>query len=315
MLNLWPQGSPSPNVLAAGLATAPFPSRVDALATHAEVMAVEAEPSRILETDPVRRQPSGVETSGPLLFVRYAFPPNHHGYCGPADSAAFFEYGVTGIVDGGLRAQAREFAGAWPYLELIAGATGRSDPLDRHVVEAYWVGNALLDRIGTTAIGGSMEERFRHKAGPRFSNLADGVIAGGVPHHSFVVFCIYPWVGLLGDDRRAAQALTVLDQCRIRWGRVLAVHGDQVVAESSPLTWDGRRLGLGPLKTETVTRSFDGVGQLATIEVGDWVSLHWEWVCDRLTSRQLASLRHYTQRHIGLVNAAGARSGPAMTLG
>ncbi|MGZ5373161.1 MAG: DUF6390 family protein, partial [Aeromicrobium sp.] len=22
---------------------------------------------------------------GPVLFARYAFPPNSHGYCGPAD--------------------------------------------------------------------------------------------------------------------------------------------------------------------------------------------------------------------------------------
>jgi hypothetical protein len=279
------------------------------------VIAMQTDPRLVLRTDAVRPHPSSGQTSGPLLFVQYAFPPNHHGYCGPADSTAFFEYGVSGTVDGGLRAQAREFAGAWPYLELIAGATGCSDPLDRRVVEAYWVGNPLLDRIGTTAIGGSMEDRFRHRAGPRFSNLTDGVIAGGVPHHSFVVFCIYPWVGLLGDDRRAAQALTVLDQCRIRWGRVLALHGDQVVVESSPLTWDGRRLGFGPLQTETVIRSFDGVGLLAEIEVGDWVSLHWEWVCDRLDARQLGSLKHYTQRHVAIVNDAGARSGPAMTLG
>ena len=273
------------------------------------------EPRPIPGSDSVRTRPPTVHTSGPLLFVRYAFPPNSHGYCGPADSTAFFEYGVSGAVDGGLRAQAREFAGAWPYLELIAGATGCSDPLDRRVVEAYWVGNPLLDRVGTSAMGGSMEERFRHQAGPRFSLLADGVISGGVPHHSFVVFCIYPWVGLLGDDRRAAQALTVLDQCRIRWGRVLDLHGDQVVVESSPLTWDGRRLGLGPPRAETVIRSFDGVGLLAEIEIGDWVSLHWEWVCDRLTARQLAALQHYTQRHVAIVNAAGARSGPAMTLG
>ena len=43
---------------------------------------------------------------------------------------------------------AREFAGAWPYLELIAHGTGLDDPLDRRVVEAYWVGSPRLDRSG-----------------------------------------------------------------------------------------------------------------------------------------------------------------------
>src|SRR4029450_6228176 len=150
-------------------------------------------------------QPSS--PSGPVLFARYAFPPNHHGYCGPADSAGFLQLGVAGD-DRGLRAMAREFAGAWPYLELIAHGTGLEDPLDRRVVEAYWVGSHRLDRIGVRAIGDSMEHRFRRKTGPLFGSLTEGVLAGGVPHHSFAVFCIYPWVGLLGDDRRAPQALT-----------------------------------------------------------------------------------------------------------
>ncbi len=250
-----------------------------------------------------------------MLFVRYAFPPNHHGYCGPDDSATFFEYGATGTVDGGLRAQAREFAGAWPYLELIAGATGVPDPLDRRVVEAYWVGNRLLDQVGVSHIGNSMEERFRFRSGPRFTSLTEGVLAGGVPHHSFHVFCIYPWVGLLGDDRRAEHALTVLDRCRIRWGQVRALHGDQVVVHSSSLTWDGRRLELGPPATETVVRSRDGVGLLGELEVGDWVSMHWEWVCDRLTEHQLASLRSYTRRHLAIVNDGVGQSGPAVVLG
>jgi len=249
-----------------------------------------------------------------LLFVRYAFPPNHHGYCGPADSLAFFEHGVSGTDDRELRDLARQFAGAWPYLELIAAATGLQDPLDRRVVEAYWVGSPRLDQVDTWAIGGSMEERFRYVAGPRFSNLAASVVAGGVPHHSFAVFCVYPWVGLLGDDRRAAQALTVLDRCRIRWGQVKALHGDQVVVESRPLTWDGRTLGLGDRQTETAVCSMDGVGLVTEIAVGDWVSLHWEWVCDRLTEHQVAALRHYTLRHLEVVNGAEARSSPLTLL-
>ncbi len=251
--------------------------------------------------------------SGPVMFARYAFPPNSHGYCGPADNVAFFEQGVTGEDDGGLRAMAREFAGAWPYLELIAHSTGLADPLDRRVVEAYWVGSPRLGHVGISAIGDSMEQRFRFTSGPRFSSLAEGVLAGGVPHHSFAVFCIYPWVGLLGDDRRAAQALTVLDRCRIREGKVISLHGDQVLVESTPLAWDGRRLGYGTPELETVIRSIDGVGMASEIAVGDWVSLHWEWLCDRLSEQQRRFLRHYTDRHLAIVNEAGL-SGPVALL-
>ncbi len=256
-------------------------------------------------------KPAALEVSGPVLFARYAFPPNHYGYCGPADTAGFLELGVAGD-DRGLRAMEREFAGAWPYLELIAHGTGLDDPLDRRVVEAYWVGSPRLDRIGVRAIGNSMENRFRRRSAPRFGSLAEGVLAGGVPHHSFAVFCIYPWVGLLGDDRRAAQALTVLDRCRIRWGRVLGVALDQVSVESRPLTWDGRQLSYGPAEVETVVRALDGVGLASAPAVGDWVALHWDWMCDRITERQARLLKAYTDRHLTIVNTAGQ---PAAMLG
>ena len=264
-----------------------------------------------------RRATTGASraAAGPVLFVRYAFPPNLHGYCGPADNTGFFDYGVTGAIDPGFRRMAQAFAGAWPYLELIAGATGIPDPLDRRVVEAYWVGNALLDRVGVRATGDSMEDRFRHRSGRRFGDLAEGVVAGGVPHHSFHVFCIYPWTGLLGDDRRAEQALTVLDRCRIRWGRLTSVLGDQVVVESQALTWDGHGLALAPPAPETVVRAVDGLGMVPDLAVGDWVSMHWEWVCDRLDERQLRTLRRYTARHLDIVNHRVEHSGPALALG
>ena len=245
---------------------------------------------------------------GPVLFARYAFPPNSHGFCGPADSGSFFEHGVAGVDDGGLRALAQQFAGAWPYLQLIAAATGLDDPLDRRVVEAYWVGSPRLDRVGTRAVGDSMEDRFRARTGPRFGSLTEGVLAGGVPHHSFAVFCIYPYTGLLTDGRKAASALAVLDRCRIRWGRVLAVQGDQVVVRSSPLTWDGDVLAVGPPEDETVVQSVDGVGMVGGVAPGDWVSLHWEWVCDRLSEAQVGRLRRYTERHLAIVNDRSFRS-------
>jgi hypothetical protein len=258
---------------------------------------------------------AAASSPGPVLFARYAFPPNSHGFCGPADSGGFFQYGVAGVDDRGLRAMAQQFAGAWPYLQLIAAATGLDDPLDRRVVEAYWIGSPRLDQVGTRSVGDSMEDRFRVMTGARFGSLAEGVLAGGVPHHSFAVFCIYPYTGLLTDRRKAPHALTVLDRCRVRWGRVLAVQGDRVVVDSQPLTWDGQTLRLGPGEPETVVRSVDGIGMVGSVQPGDWVSLHWEWVCDRLTESQVLLLRRYTHRHLAIVNDRQTRSAVPALLG
>jgi hypothetical protein len=270
----------------------------------------------MIERDGTSLRPAPAHpTPGPILFVRYAFPPNHHGYCGPNDNVGFFQYGAAAVVDQGLRALAGQFAGAWPYLELIAGATGIADPLDRRVVEAYWIGNPLLDSVGVRPLGNSMEDRFRLRTGRDFPSVTDTVLSGGMPHHSYHVFCIYPWVGLLGEDRRGTQALNVLDKCRIRWGQVRQVLGDQVIVESQPLTWDGRQLTLGPVEPETAVRSIDGVGMLPELIPGDWVSLHWEWICDRLSATQLAAIRHYTALHLSIANAQLGQRGIAAALG
>ena len=217
-------------------------------------------------------------TAGPVLFVRYALAPNRLGYCGPADSDEFLQYGVAGRVDPGFRRLAKQFEGAWPQLARIAAATGTSEPLDREVVEAYWIGNRLLERV---------------RVGPGDE---------GMPHHSHQVFCVYPWARLLPQEHARAQALRVLDQCRIRWGQVMADLGTDVVVSSRPLVWDGHGLALGPTREETAIRGVDGVSLLGRLRPGDWVSLHWEWVCDRLTPPQLVALRHYSERHLRLAN-------------
>ncbi|MDQ6658334.1 MAG: DUF6390 family protein [Actinomycetota bacterium] len=255
------------------------------------------------------------QVPGPIMFVRYAFPPNFHGACGPADHQSFFAYGAASAVDGGLRSLAQQFAGAYPYLELIAQSTGIADPLDRRVVEAYWVGNDLLDRVGVTNLGDSMEDRFRRRTGLQFPQVADAVRAGGMPHHSFHVFCIYPWVGLLGDDRRFEQALMVLDKCRIRWGKVMTVQADTLAVMSRPLCFDAGRLFLGDERLETVSRTLDGVGLVSEFAVGDWVSMHWEWVCDRIGARQLNALRRYTRMHLDMVNERLEQPGAIIALG
>lgn len=252
-------------------------------------------------------------TSGASLFARYAYPPNELGYCGPADSRSVLEYGAAGVVDRGLVELARGFSGAWPYLETIAGMAGIKDPLDRRVVEAYWIGNGLLDRVDMHAFGTSLEERFRRRAGTAFGFLAEAIPVGAVPHHAFHVFGVYPWVGLLGGGRGDAP-LHVLQSCRIRWGQVVAVKGEQVDVLSRPLTWDGAKLGFGEPRVESARGSTGGLGLAPEYRVGDWVSMHWGWVCDRLSRRQLANLRHFTMRQIDITNEKVAHPGPRAAL-
>lgn len=250
--------------------------------------------------------------TGPVLFARYAYPPNALGYCGPSDPAALLQ--AAGAGDAGeLRHLATGFEGAWPYLELIAAGNGLSDPLDRRVVEAYWLGNELALRVSAGDLARSLDERFARRAARTLPSLVGAAAGGGVPQHSFHVFAVYPWLGMLWAGMEGAP-LEVLDRCRIRWGRVEALHGDLVVVRSKALSFRGARLGLGPERIEEVRRGLDGTGFTSGLRVGDHVSLHWDWVCERLSPASERWLRVCTRRNLDAVNAL-AEPGPAVACG
>jgi len=66
------------------------------------------------------------DLSGSVFFSRFAFPPNSLGYCGPSDTGLLKQVMVGGL--SGLEEMTHiipAFAGAWPYLELIAACANR----------------------------------------------------------------------------------------------------------------------------------------------------------------------------------------------
>jgi uncharacterized protein DUF6390 len=249
-------------------------------------------------------------TPGPLLFARYAYPPNALGLCGADESRTLLEYGTAHESDAGLAELARAFEGAWPYLTLIAGANGIRDPLDPRVVEAYWVGNDLLDNVSAHALARHVEERFKGRVGHSWERIVDAVAAGAAPHHTFHVFAVYPWLGLLRTGQ-IAQPLSVLDRCRITPALVASVDTDMVTVLAPSLRWDGKALVLGPLERRTARSQAEGLGFVAP-RVGDWVSLHWDFVCDRLAPAQAATLLRATRRALA---AANRSTGAAAVLG
>jgi hypothetical protein len=247
--------------------------------------------------------------SGPVLFARYAYPPNALGYCGPGDPAALLGAAATAD-DRELGAMAERFEGAWPYLQLIAACNGLTEPLDRRVVEAYWVGNELLDRVPAGLLLSSLEHRFARRAGRDFPAIAQAAATATAPCHCFHVFAVYPWVGLLRAGM-TGPALEVLDRCRVRWGTVTQVDGDLLTVHSRLLELDGSRLALGPPTSEVVRAAAGGLRLAGDLVPGDIVSLHWDWVCDRLAPPALARLRRFTASTLAAVNALPA-PGPAV---
>ena len=240
--------------------------------------------------------------SGPVLFARYAYGPNRLGYCGPDAVAELIGEGTTGGDERALRELARGFEGAWPYLELIARSTGIADPLDRRVVEAYWLGNDLLGAVRPADLEASLDARFRPRLradGWRWLGGKPG--RGAVPVHAFHVLDVFPRVGLLRSGS-VDRVLEVIDSCRIRWGRVLERDGDALVASVVPLELREGRLALGPPRPERIEAWQDGAAFVTGVEPGDVVSVHWTFACDRLSPGQLRRLIAWTRHEIRLAN-------------
>jgi hypothetical protein len=62
-----------------------------------------------------------------------------------------------------------------------------------------------------------------------------------------------------------------------------------------------------------VTGATGGLALAGSLSPGDWVSLHWNWVCERLSPRRLAALRYHTLRQLAIVNRT-AHPAPAAVL-
>ncbi|HEY1389858.1 MAG TPA: DUF6390 family protein [Ktedonobacterales bacterium] len=239
---------------------------------------------------------------GALLFGRYAFPPNRLGYCGPDSAQELFEYVSSERADRGLVELERRFEGAYPYLCLIARANGIADPFDRGVVEAYWIGNEYLQRVDAASFHDSLDERFRPRIqGCDFAWLTSKLGLGAKPHHNFHVFEVYLRTGLM-NDTHATIVVETMDACRISWGRVISVDGAELVVARRPLRLIAGKLALADEEIVRITRQIEGRGFADHASSGANVSIHWNWVCEQLSSGRLQRLMSETQRYLQLAN-------------
>lgn len=253
--------------------------------------------------------PDRTPEAGPLLFARYAFRPNELGYCGGDDARSLFDHVRESAVDPDLLRLERGFEGALPYLELIARSNGIDDPLERGVVEAYWIGNELLDRVSRAAFASDLEARFRARtARGEWPWLAGKPFVGARPHHSFHVLEILPRIGLLRGDQ-AGDLLETVAQCAIRPARILELNGPDLLVAVRPIELSEGRLRLGPARPESIRRSLvhderemQG-GFVDDAEPGDWIAIHWGWACDRLSPGQRGRLARRTTEALALANA------------
>jgi len=237
---------------------------------------------------------------GLTLCTRYAFMPNKLQYCGGDKNKELFEYGVRNTADPFLTDFLKEFQTLMPYLQLIAESNKIKDPFDYRVVEAYWLGNELLEGVTMKKFyshfidGLNLKKKLKPKD---FEKLIGKIPHNALPHHSFHVFNVWLRTGNLP----IIHTLATMDNCRISWGKVLDVDKNDLEVLSSPLIINGNKLALGKAIRKKIIYKFYNKSFIEP-KVNDWISFHWGWACDILSSAQVKNLIKYTWQSIELAN-------------
>ncbi len=235
---------------------------------------------------------------GVQLAARFSIATNRLKYCGPADAEpALFRTITEGQDLEASRTALLRFEALEPYLSAIASKHGK-DPLDHDVVEAYWIGNGLLDGLTRDDFRGILDTLTRRGL-PR--TMADA-LATTLPdrplaHHAFHV----SYVGVGNVTGHVKTTLPNMEACRPAWARVLRVGKAELVVEKPPLEYAGGRLGIGKPARETV--AYDP-RVLPAVAEGDHVVLHWNWPALVLTDGQLTNLKEYTERSLAAASDA-----------
>ncbi|MDQ6711794.1 MAG: DUF6390 family protein [Candidatus Dormibacteraeota bacterium] len=236
--------------------------------------------------------------AGMVRFIHYGYMPNRLGYCGPDQNNLLFQYGVAGEADPGLPPVLTKFLGPLPYLRTIASAAGIADIFDDRVVEAYWIGNPLLEQVNARELDTTLRARFGRELSPKLMEMVAGKVPQGArAHHSFHVFDVWRQVGRLEGN-----VLATMDSCRISWGRVSSVDGPTVMVDRQPLVMREGKLAMGAAIPTAVQRLVEGKGFVHELAPGDLVSLHWSWVCEKVSQRQARALERYTSHHMTIAN-------------
>ncbi len=235
---------------------------------------------------------------GVQLGARFSIATNRLRYCGPSDAEpALYRAIVEGRDLGAAEQALSRFEALYPYLEAIAARHGLR-PFDRDVVEAYWIGNSLLDGFGREEFSAILQALVRRGLPPFVAReLERALPAHPFPHHAFHV----AFVGVGAVTGHVETTLPNLEACRPSWGTVVRTEGERLLLRVPPLELRGTALHLGT--PEERTASFDP-RMFPTLGVGDPVALHWGWAALRLDPSQAENLRAYTLRSFEAANTS-----------
>lgn len=201
--------------------------------------------------------------SGLLLFCQHAYPASLNGACGQTDSEALKTFIQTGQPPENIKEVLRSFPNVIKNLKRLSEISGIKDIFDYRLIEAYWLGNNLL-------------EKFPKDRKPF--------------HLASLLQTLKP--ALKNNSRRA---VTILENCRISYGQILTLKnplgqktGRAKVIEYNPISNRPKAIAFRKDRIKTV-KFID-----PRLKKNDLISMHHNYICAALTEKQLVQLAGHT---------------------
>ncbi len=216
-------------------------------------------------------------------------PANRLGYCGPAESwRTFMRFTQKPTEE--LAADAKKlltrFYALYPYLELIARVNSLQ-PFDAEVVEAYWLGNKLLENVQYSELQKTLLsfQRFglpRSIAEKKAAELPDALL----PHHSSHVL----YVNFISP--KVEPVVANLSNCLVQWAAVKGETKNGIRVKGIELFAEAAELKLKE-KTKTIQNPFS-----LHLNEAAFAAVHWGSAIEPLARKQLRNLQNYTIKNL-----------------
>jgi hypothetical protein len=233
--------------------------------------------------------------TGMELFIRFAYPGCKRGFCGLSTSENLklledFVYLKKGN-ERKIREILKTFTAAYGYCELIAQASRIPDPLDFKAVEAYFIGNELLDNVKPEDFK-ELLKAFR-KIRPDLPEIPDEYLAKLKPSHSFHVLVIGA-VGPIEFPRTPEEK----DECRVSWGQVEMVGTkNNMLMAYQPLILAKRKFLLGEGCFKKIEEGF-----CQRVKKGTWIFSHLNFAAVIANNKQIENAEKYLQLTLEGIN-------------
>ncbi len=174
----------------------------------------------------------------------------------------------------------------YPYLHLIASANSLQ-AFDEQVIEAYWLGNQLLENVSFREMQKIILSFQKHGlpssiAEKKAANLPEEML----PHHSMHVLHI----NFL--SQKVKPFIQNLSNCLIQWGTVQGQTTKGIKVKGVELLLESNELKLKE-KEKTIQNPFN-----LQLQPNDQISVHWGNAIEKISGDELKNLKNHNIKNL-----------------